>query len=158
MKKLPVLSLQRRGAELANARRQREILESASLFPSFDLALQEGHCQPLAANGIDILQVNVGKLCNMTCRHCHVDAGPDRREIMNRKTIDACLKAIKVAAIPTLDLTGGAPEMNPDFLWLLAELKKREVEEKSNPIELQSPSTASPSNPLFKGMNRTKTP
>ena len=125
MKKLPVLSLQRRGAELANARRQREILESGCLFPSFELALQEGHCQPLAANGIDILQVNVGKLCNMTCRHCHVDAGPDRREIMDRKTIDACLEAIKVAEIPTLDLTGGAPEMNPDFKYFVREAKQQ---------------------------------
>ncbi len=125
LKKLPVLSLQRRGAELANARRQREILESGSLFPSFELALQDGHCQPLAANGIDILQVNVGKLCNMTCRHCHVDAGPDRREIMERQTIDACLEAIKVAEIPTLDLTGGAPEMNPDFKYFVREAKQQ---------------------------------
>ncbi len=61
----------------------------------------------------------------MTCRHCHVDAGPDRREIMNRKTIDACLKAIKVAAIPTLDLTGGAPEMNPDFKYFVREAKQQ---------------------------------
>ncbi len=64
---------------------------------------------------IDTLQVNVGKLCNMTCRHCHVDAGPDRREVMSRETLDACLQLLEASDIGTLDLTGGAPEMNPHF-------------------------------------------
>ena len=119
MKKLPVLSLQRRGAELANARRQREILEAEGDFPTFEMSLARSQCSPLVADGIEILQVNVGKLCNMTCRHCHVDAGPDRREIMDRQTIDACLAAIATASITTLDLTGGAPEMNPDFKYFV---------------------------------------
>ena len=83
--------------------------------------------QGLQADGIEILQVNVGKLCNMTCRHCHVDAGPDRREIMTRETIDWCLDALRNSDIRTLDLTGGAPEMNPDFKYFVTEARKLDV-------------------------------
>ncbi len=126
MRKLPLLSLNRRGAELANANRQREILESGDRLPTFDKALEDYERPPLKAKGIDILQVNVGKLCNMPCRHCHVDAGPDRREIMNRKTIDDCLAAIETAKIPNLDLTGGAPEMNPDFRYFVSRAKQQD--------------------------------
>ena len=61
------------------------------------------------------MQINVGKRCNQTCRHCHVDAGPDRKEVMSRKVLDACLKFLEQTDIPTLDITGGAPEMHPDF-------------------------------------------
>ncbi|MCH2181959.1 MAG: arsenosugar biosynthesis radical SAM protein ArsS [Mariniblastus sp.] len=124
MKKLPVLSLQRRGSELARAARQREILEGEAPLPRFEEALKAEECPPLMAQGIEILQVNVGKLCNMTCRHCHVDAGPDRREIMDLETIDACLAAIRTGAIPTLDLTGGAPEMNPHFKYFVTAAKE----------------------------------
>ncbi|MEO2047308.1 MAG: arsenosugar biosynthesis radical SAM (seleno)protein ArsS [Pirellulales bacterium] len=74
--------------------------------------------------GIEILQVNLGKLCNMTCAHCHVDAGADRREIMGRDTIDACLQALRMQPqISTLDLTGGAPEMNPHFRRIVLEAR-----------------------------------
>jgi len=66
----------------------------------------------------------VGKLCNQTCRHCHVDAGPDRRESMTRETMQACLDLITAAKIPTLDITGGAPELNPHFRWLVAEARR----------------------------------
>ena len=59
--------------------------------------------------------MNVGKRCNQTCRHCHVDAGPDRKEVMTREVLDACLKFLAQTDIPTLDITGGAPEMHPDF-------------------------------------------
>src|SRR5690606_1766764 len=77
----------------------------------------------LRAAGVEVLQVNVGKLCNQTCRHCHVDAGPDRREVMTRETMAACLDALARGGIPTLDVTGGAPEMNPHFRWLVAEAR-----------------------------------
>jgi radical SAM/Cys-rich protein len=84
--------------------------------PRFEKLLQQADASPLAANGVEILQVNLGKMCNMTCTHCHVDAGPDRREIMTRETIDACLEVLrKNPEVRTLDLTGGAPEMNPHF-------------------------------------------
>ena len=69
---------------------------------------------------IDIFQINVGKLCNMTCRHCHVDAGPDRTlEMMSRETIDLCLAALDKTDAKTVDITGGAPELNPHFRYLV---------------------------------------
>ena len=84
--------------------------------PAFADAVQRADGGGLAAERIEILQVNLGKLCNMTCAHCHVDAGPDRREIMDRATVDACLDVLRNhPQIRTLDLTGGAPEMNPHF-------------------------------------------
>ena len=124
MASLPVMTLKRRGAELANARNQVRILEEGSVFPHFDSLLKAKGLSELVADGIEILQVNVGKLCNMTCAHCHVDAGPDRREIMSRETIDQCLTAIRLANIKTLDLTGGAPEMNPEFKYFVTEARK----------------------------------
>ena len=80
---------------------------------------------PLKPVPTTILQVNVGKMCNQTCRHCHVDAGPDRKEIMTRETMQLCLLALaQNPQIDTVDLTGGAPEMNPDFRWFVEELAK----------------------------------
>jgi sulfatase maturation enzyme AslB (radical SAM superfamily) len=68
---------------------------------------------PLRALGLKILQVNLGYQCNMACRHCHVSAGPGRTEAMERKTVDAVLSALLRNPIETLDITGGAPELNP---------------------------------------------
>ena len=68
----------------------------------------------------EILQLNLGKLCNLTCTHCHVNAGPKRREIISRETADAVLDWFAATTIPTLDLTGGAPEMVPDFRRIVA--------------------------------------
>jgi len=80
----------------------------------------------LAAKGLhlrrarpEILQVNVGKLCNLTCMHCHVNAGPKRKEIMTRETVDRIVDWLANADIPTVDLTGGAPEMIPDFRYFI---------------------------------------
>ncbi len=74
----------------------------------------------LAPAQLDVFQINVGKLCNMTCRHCHVDSGPDRtEENMDRETVDACLRAIDASGAHTVDLTGGAPELNPHFKYLV---------------------------------------
>jgi len=82
--------------------------------------------QKLAENSIslrrkrpEILQVNVGKLCNLTCVHCHVNAGPKRKEIMARETIDRVIDWLGKTNIPVVDLTGGAPEMNPDFRYFI---------------------------------------
>ena len=112
----PTTSLRSRDHVLSRAASQVAYLESAeSTFPSLDEALSRHHLAPLVAGVIDTLQVNLGKLCNMTCRHCHVDAGPDRREVMSRETLDACLQLLETSSIGTLDLTGGAPEMNPHF-------------------------------------------
>ncbi|PYK65042.1 MAG: radical SAM protein [Verrucomicrobia bacterium] len=71
----------------------------------------------------EILQVNVGKLCNLTCIHCHVNAGPKRKEIMTRETVDRIIDWLVRTEIPTVDLTGGAPEMIPDFRYFVEQVK-----------------------------------
>jgi len=79
----------------------------------------------LTKGAIEILQVNLGKLCNMTCVHCHVEAGPTKtRENMNRRTAEAVAAYMKNSGIKTLDLTGGAPEMNPNFRYLVTEARQ----------------------------------
>jgi len=78
----------------------------------------------LRSHAVDTLQVNVGKLCNQACKHCHVDASPVRTEIMRRDVIDACLRVLRAYRIPTLDITGGAPEMIPDFRYFVTEARK----------------------------------
>src|SRR6266702_6116340 len=72
----------------------------------------------------EILQVNVGKLCNLTCVHCHVNAGPKRKEIMTRETVDRIVDWLARTDIPTVDLTGGAPEMIPDFRFFIDQVKR----------------------------------
>jgi radical SAM/Cys-rich protein len=69
--------------------------------------------------GIDVLQVNMGKYCNLACIHCHVESGPTRKEMMNREIVDAVLRFFAGTSIPTLDITGGAPELNPNFDYLV---------------------------------------
>lgn len=88
--------------------------------------------QKLAAHGLEVratavetLQVNVGKRCNQACKHCHVDASPKRTESMSRETAEQVLAALQRFRIPTLDITGGAPELNPSFRWLVAEARAR---------------------------------
>jgi radical SAM/Cys-rich protein len=71
----------------------------------------------------EILQVNVGKLCNLTCVHCHVNAGPKCKEIMTRETIDRIIDWLAKSEIPTVDLTGGAPEMIPDFRYVVQRVR-----------------------------------
>ena len=78
----------------------------------------------LRSHAVDTLQVNVGKLCNQACKHCHVDASPVRTEIMRRDVIDACLRVLRAYRIPTLDITGGAPEMIPDFRYFVTEARR----------------------------------
>ena len=78
---------------------------------------------PLRHGRTEILQINVGKLCNLTCVHCHVNAGPKRKEIMSRETIDRVIDWMAKTDIPTVDLTGGAPEMIPDFRYFVERLK-----------------------------------
>lgn len=90
---------------------------------SFKQKLTEIGLFPLQSTSIDILQINLGKMCNQVCKHCHVDAGPDRKEIMVRETMEYCLDVIKTHSIKTIDLTGGAPEMNPDFSWFVESIR-----------------------------------
>ncbi|PRY07395.1 radical SAM/Cys-rich protein [Pontibacter ummariensis] len=114
---------------LADSSFQLNVLQGPSRqgerFPAFDAKLREHDLYPLQPTGTTILQINVGKMCNQTCKHCHVDAGPDRKEIMTRETMELCLEALRQAPdIKTVDLTGGAPEMNPDFRWFVEELSQ----------------------------------
>lgn len=91
---------------------------------SFDERLAADSLELRAAARIDTLQVNVGKLCNQACKHCHVDASPKRTEIMPREIVEECLNALRKFDIPTLDITGGAPELIPDFRYFVTEAKK----------------------------------
>ena len=118
---MPQTSLTKRQNPLAIASEQLRVLESNESIPSFNQILASHGQDELVAHGIDVLQINVGKVCNQTCTHCHVDAGPDRRESMSEEIASECLRVLKIAQIPTLDITGGAPEMNPQFRRLVAE-------------------------------------
>ena len=110
-------TLQARGSALASPGEQLRLLNSLPLAgESFDAALAESGCPDLRPARLDVFQINIGRLCNMTCRHCHVDAGPDRvAENMDRETIDLCLAALDRTTAHTVDITGGAPELNPHF-------------------------------------------
>lgn len=117
-------SLQSRRSPLASPEYQLAALESLDLSNTlqegeFAATLAHHHAYPLKVSQLEIFQINVGKLCNMSCRHCHVDAGPDRREIMSKETIDACLHALDQTQAHTVDITGGAPELNPHFRYLV---------------------------------------
>ena len=89
----------------------------------FSSELENSNLFPLKPTQIEILQINLGKMCNQVCKHCHVDAGPDRKEIMTRETMKECLEVIRKHQLKTIDLTGGAPEMNPDFRWFVEEIR-----------------------------------
>lgn len=83
----------------------------------------EEHDLDLIRTNPRVLQLNVGKLCNLTCIHCHVNAGPKRKEIITRETVDRILRWQQEARLPVMDLTGGAPEMIPDFRYLIERLR-----------------------------------
>lgn len=91
---------------------------------SFAQTLADYGLSPLTSQGIETLQINVGKICNQTCHHCHVDAGPHRTEIMTLETMDTILAVLRRhPGIQTVDITGGAPEMNPHFEYLVSECR-----------------------------------
>jgi len=117
----PSRSLQARGSALASPAEQVRILDSEMGLARFDETITGAGLEPLRATGIEVLQINVGKRCNQTCRHCHVDAGPDRLEEMSRETAESCIAALARSDIPTVDITGGAPELNPSFRYLVEE-------------------------------------
>lgn len=118
------ISLKGQSGSLAEVSNQLDVLEQAG-SPSFSSRLKDIGLYPLKPTQIEVFQVNLGKMCNQVCKHCHVDAGPDRKEIMTRETMQLCLKALDNSNIQTVDLTGGAPEMNPNFRWFVEELSKR---------------------------------
>jgi len=120
-------SLLARGSLLASPEAQLRVLNELPLARGdFEAALGACGWEDLRPARLDILQINVGRLCNMTCRHCHVDAGPDRvAENMDRATIDLCLAALDKSTAHTVDVTGGAPELNPHFRYLVDQCVSR---------------------------------
>lgn len=124
-------SLKARKSDLADVFHQLEVI---SHIPNnefnnitFSSKLSESGLLPLKPTQLEIFQINVGKMCNQVCKHCHVDAGPDRKEIMTKETMELCLEAIENSKELTIDLTGGAPEMNPNFRWFVEEINKLNV-------------------------------
>ena len=121
-------SLLARNNDLANTKRQLEVLSNGQFasgeLPTFAKKIAATNQFPLRPKKLEILQINMGYMCNQVCAHCHVDAGPDRKEIMTKKTMQECLNVIKKTGAHTLDLTGGAPEMNPNFRWFVEEAAK----------------------------------
>ena len=98
--------------------------------PTFQEHLERAGRPALTAGALRVLQVNVGKLCNQTCRHCHVDAGPHQVTAnMAWPTFEACLKVVEAARPPVVDVTGGAPELNPHFRRFVREVRARGVGE-----------------------------
>jgi radical SAM/Cys-rich protein len=89
----------------------------------FKNTVQDVQSEPLRADNIRILQVNLGYTCNMGCKHCHISAGPERKEVMSADTIEAVLDVLRENNIKILDITGGAPELNPDFRNLIREAR-----------------------------------
>src|SRR5438132_10590644 len=92
------------------------------MTPFFDRLAAHG--RTLRRTKTEVLQVNVGKLCNLVCTHCHVNAGPKRKEIMTRETVDRIIDWLAKSEIPTVDLTGGAPEMIPEFRYFIERVKE----------------------------------
>ncbi|MBK8346626.1 MAG: arsenosugar biosynthesis radical SAM protein ArsS [Saprospiraceae bacterium] len=118
-------SLSTTGNKLASTFFQLEVLNGHELnVETFEpFALKIGSTlQPTAP---EVLQINIGKLCNQTCAHCHVDAGPDKKlENMDKHVLSRCLEILETYKIPTVDITGGAPEMHPHFRWFVEECRK----------------------------------
>jgi radical SAM/Cys-rich protein len=116
-----VQGLQARGSPLASPAEQLRVLDALPLAcGDFDAALAACGWYGLRPAPLEIFQINLGRLCNMACRHCHVDAGPDRvAENMDRETVDLCLAALDRTSAHTVDITGGAPELNPHFRYLV---------------------------------------
>lgn len=120
-------SLKAQHHSLADSGEELMILEKrhpGGVEANFQKHLERTGLYPLLPTALEILQINLGKMCNQVCKHCHVDAGPDRKEIMERQTMELCLGVIRrEPSINCVDLTGGAPEMNPDFRWFVEEIR-----------------------------------
>lgn len=133
MTKLNLKSLKRRKSLLAQADNQLEYLSNGVFktgeLPTFRNKIEQDGFLPLKPKTLEIFQINLGYMCNQVCAHCHVDAGPDRQEIMTKETMQSCLDVIEESGAHTLDLTGGAPEMNPNFRWFVEEATKIGVED-----------------------------
>jgi radical SAM/Cys-rich protein len=126
-------SLHAKNSALSKTEKQLEILSNGIFqngsLPTFAQKIKTVNQFPLRPKKIEILQINVGYMCNQVCAHCHVDAGPDRKEIMTIETMQQILEVLKTTQVNTLDLTGGAPEMNPNFRWFVEQATKLGVKD-----------------------------
>jgi radical SAM/Cys-rich protein len=131
---MPLLkSLSARKDDLSKPANQLKFLSNGIFregeLPFFKDKIAETGNFPLKPKKLEILQLNLGYMCNQVCSHCHVDAGPDRKEIMTKETMLQCLEVIRQTGAHTLDLTGGAPEMNPNFRWFVDEASKAGIKD-----------------------------
>lgn len=118
-------TLSRSNNPLADTLIQLDVLNGQAIIDNKFTKFGEMVGKKIKPTGIEIFQLNIGKLCNQTCSHCHVDAGPDKKvENMDKATLEKCLAIIMEHQIPTVDITGGAPEMNPHFRWFVEECTK----------------------------------
>lgn len=117
------------------------VRHAAGVTSGFDARLAAAGHAPLRATGIEVFQINVGKLCNQTCAHCHVDAGPTRTEVMTQETAELCMRVLGETDIGAVDLTGGAPELCPSFEYLVRESRRlgRRVMDRCNLTVLMLP-------------------
>ena len=102
-----------------------ELREAMDAFPAFVEHIEPAFRESLDA--LDVLQVNITRCCNIACKHCHLDCHPKRTEHMSREHLQQCLDVFEKRGFKTLDITGGAPEMNPDFEWFIREAGKRNI-------------------------------
>ena len=128
-----IKSLKARHNPLSDTQEQLQYLENgifqSGSLPKFKDKLAKHKIKALRPNALKILQLNLGYMCNQVCAHCHVDAGPDRKEQMSKATLEHCLALLERFPIETLDLTGGAPEMHPHFKWFVTQAHKRGVQD-----------------------------
>ena len=121
-------SLKARQNALSNTQRQLDILSNGlfqdGTLPTFEEKIKAHQLEDIRPKELQILQINLGYMCNQVCAHCHVDAGPDRKEMMLDQTLEDCLSVMRNNSIETVDLTGGAPEMHPKFRWFVEQAYK----------------------------------
>jgi radical SAM/Cys-rich protein len=129
-KKVKLKSLKSNDNSLSKVANQILILEqNPELIIPFKSQLENIGIKQLKPTQLEVFQVNLGKMCNQVCSHCHVDAGPDRKEIMTKATMQLCLDVLKTnSSFKIVDMTGGAPEMNPDFRWFVEEVSKLNIQ------------------------------
>lgn len=96
--------------------------EELDIIPAFHTVIDKEYLK--TAEKLSVLQLNIGRKCNLACKHCHVNGGPDKKELMSKDVMLAALDYAKKQNIGTIDITGGAPEMNPDFRFLVSEAVK----------------------------------
>lgn len=120
-------SLKARQNALSNTQRQLDILSNGlfqdGTLPTFEEKIKAYQLDAIRPKTLHILQINLGYMCNQVCAHCHVDAGPDRKEMMQDQTLEHCLSVMRNNPIDTVDLTGGAPEMHPKFRRFVEQIR-----------------------------------